>query len=61
MKIVWQSLLSLTLGFAGGILAMMLNHPLNRRLSSSENRVEVVRANRFELVNSSGNTLAYWG
>jgi hypothetical protein len=61
MKIVWQSLLSLTLGFAGGILAMMLNHPLNRRLSSSENRVEVVRANRFELVNSSGKTLAYWG
>jgi hypothetical protein len=58
MKIVWQSLLSLALGFAGGILATKVNIPLNRHIDSS---AEVVRANRFELVNSYGKTLAYWG
>ena len=59
MKSMWQSVLSLVLGFIGGIVATNSNFHIHR--AQPEVRAEVVRASRFELVNASGNPLAYWG
>jgi hypothetical protein len=59
MKVVWQSALSVVLGFIGGVLAMNINFHLKR--DESEIHAETVRAARFELVDSLNSTLSYWG
>jgi hypothetical protein len=59
MRIVWQSALSVILGFIGGVVAMNTNFHFNR--PAPEIRGETIRATRFELVDSSNSPLAYWG
>lgn len=61
MKSILNFVLSLTLGFLGGILAARLELRTQLRGPASTVQVRVVRAERFELVNGSGATLAYWG
>jgi hypothetical protein len=56
-SIVWQQVLSLVLGFCGGMVAMQLE---NRR-AVYDMSGKTVRASRFELASSSGNILAFWG
>ena len=59
MRAVWQSALSVVLGFIGGVVAVNTN--LRFTQHESEVRAETVRANRFELADSLDNTVAYWG
>ncbi len=59
MRIVWQSALALVFGFIGGLVATHAGPYLKSR--APEVRAETVRARRFELVDSSGQGLAYWG
>src|SRR5215469_4453904 len=59
MRVVWQSALSVVLGFIGGVVAMNTNFHFKHH--ESEVRAQTVRASRFELVDSSNNAIAYWG
>lgn len=59
MKAVWQSLLSVVLGFVGGVVASNTN--LHFKGGEAEVNAETVRAARFELVDSRNNPVAYWG
>ncbi|MGB6843299.1 MAG: hypothetical protein WBE09_00260 [Candidatus Acidiferrales bacterium] len=61
MKAILNFVLSLALGFLGGLLAARLELRTQLRGTASAVRVPVVRAERFELVSASGNPLAYWG
>lgn len=59
MRVVWQSVLSVALGFIGGVVAMNTN--LHFKHHETEVGAETIRASRFELVDSSNNAIAYWG
>jgi hypothetical protein len=58
MKIFRQSVLSIILGFIGGVMAMYTKLPFNRPV---EIRAETIRAAHFELVDPTNRPLAYWG
>lgn len=60
MKIMTHSILSVILGFLGGIAATKFELRLPSRHASALVRAGTVRANRFELVGPSDNLLAYW-
>jgi hypothetical protein len=60
MKLVWQSVLLLVLGFIGGGVAM--NVPMLRsREVTPLLRAGTVQAGRFELAFSPDKPQAYWG
>lgn len=56
MRGLWQGVLSLALGFAGGVLATRVVPP-----RSLNGQAQVVKATRFELADSSGRTVSIWG
>lgn len=56
MRIVWQSTLSVILGFIGGLIGMNAHFHGNHSASA-----DTIRATRFELVDSTNRTVAYWG
>jgi hypothetical protein len=59
MKTIWQSILSVMLGFIGGISTMYIKPVFNR--TTSVIRAETIRAEHFELVDQDNRRLAYWG
>ncbi len=61
MKIAWLSLLSMALGFIGGLAATKVSSYLIEQPNHDKVGELTVRATRFELVNSAGTPLAYWG
>jgi len=60
MKIMAHSILSVILGFLGGIAATKFELRLPSHQAPGLVRAGTVRANRFELVGPSDNLLAYW-
>jgi hypothetical protein len=61
MKVIWQSVLSLILGFLGGIVAVKAEPWLRHREAPLNIRAGTVRADRFELAGTSDRPIAYWG
>src|SRR5208282_6671168 len=61
MRIVWQSVLSMALGFLGGIIAMRVEPHLHTKGVPTIVHARTVRAERFELEGPTGSVLAYWG
>jgi hypothetical protein len=61
MKTVWLSFLSMALGFVGGLTATKVSSYLIEQPNCDKVGELTVRATRFELVNSAGTPLAYWG
>jgi hypothetical protein len=62
MKLVWQSLLSISLGILGGVIGTLIVLHMQSRWKP-EFSAGIVRATRFELVDSqrSSQPIAYWG
>jgi hypothetical protein len=61
MKVILQSILSLILGFCGGIISVKLAPRLQSRGFKPDITARTVRAERFELVDPSNRLNAYWG
>ncbi len=61
MRGSWQSALSLTLGFLGGLLATEVHGRLHSREITTVLSAGTIRARRFELVGPSDMPLAYDG
>lgn len=63
MRVAWQSILSLLLGFVGGIIGMKVGAHVQSNEWRSVINAGIVRATRFELVDSgySEHARAYWG
>jgi len=61
MKVVAQSILSLALGFCGGVAALAVGPRLRIPALRPDLTVRTLRAERFELVSPGNERLAYWG
>jgi hypothetical protein len=61
MRVIWQSALSVLLGFAGGIVAMNVELRYRTKWVMPIIRAETIQANRFEVVGTPGLVLADWG
>lgn len=61
MRVIWQSALSMLLGFVGGIIAMNVRLQYRTQWAMPIIRAETIQANRFEVVGTPNRVLAYWG
>jgi hypothetical protein len=63
MRVVWQSILSIVLGFLGGVIGMHVALRLRSEEWASVISAGTVRATRYELVDSrhSNEAVAFWG
>ena len=61
MKVIAQSILSVVLGFCGGVVALNIAPRLEFHGLRPNVTAGTVRAERFELVGPADNLLAYWG